>query len=425
MVNEKILEQIIKESKFKIFETGIERELLSHINKFTDDNEIISITGIRRSGKTTLLYQLIKKINKPQNTLYINFEDERLFGFDASSDFENLLEVYYSMYNPTGKIYLFFDEIQEISQWEKWVRRIYDSNKDIKIFVTGSSSSVTSSELSSLLTGRNLSFILYPFSFTEFLLYKQIKINSIEEIEVNTKKRGLIKKNINEYIEKGGFPECVKKYRIELLQQYFNDIIFRDIIKRYKIRDVKLIEELYLYLFTNMSNLYSYNNLKKTFKTGIDTVKEYINYGINSHLFYEHIFFSYSLKEAFQKNKKIYIIDNSLRNAVCFKFSEDTGRLVENLVCIELLKRKNDIYYYYDSNEVDFVIKNKDNSLIGINVCYSDNIPEREINGLKYFSEKFKKKVRANIIITKDYEDHKDNITYIPLWKWLLQKSNN
>lgn len=416
------LKKIIKDYQSLSFSYGIPRDILPSIIKNMDKREIISITGIRRCGKTTLIHQLKKQITEKDNTLYINFEDERLIGFSVQ-DFDNLIETFYELYSPRERLYLFFDEIQEIENWEKWARRMYDNKPEYKIFVTGSSSSLLSSELSTLLTGRNLSYTLFPFSFREILTFKEI-IYSGEEMLLSLPRRGEIKKEFEEYLEKGGFPIKDREYKIELLQQYFKDILYRDIIRRYKIRDVMLLEELFLYLLANISSRYSYNNLKNTFKTGLDTIKEYIQYGIASYLFSDNLYFSYSLKEAYNKNRKIYSIDTGLRNASVFRFIKDTAKLAENIFYIECLRRKMDVYYFYNKNEVDFVIKNKDNTLSLYNICYTDDIPERELKGFIDFTQSYPaQKIKNTIIITKDREDSYENITCIPLWKWLLEET--
>lgn len=164
--------------------------------------------------------------------MIINFEDERLKEFTVDN-FDLLLEIFYEKNNPQGRIYLFFDEIQEINNWEKWVRRIYDLKKDIKIFITGSSYSLMSSEFSTLLTGRNIFFILYPFSFSEFLVYKQYHLVNIGKLKIDIREKAKLKIHLKEYINNGGFPAIIENYYREILQQYFKDIIYRDIVRRY------------------------------------------------------------------------------------------------------------------------------------------------------------------------------------------------
>ena len=419
-IEKNILKQLIKESNNKNLFCGVKRDLTATISNFIDMDEVIALSGVRRSGKSVLFNQLVSFIDNRNNCLIINYEDERLINFSVN-DFDPLLEAFYEENKPLGRVYLFFDEIQEVAFWEKWVRRVYDSDRKIKIFITGSSSSLLSSEFATLLTGRNLSFTLYPFSFLEYLEYKKIKICKMSIFDTDIQKRAELKSILNEYITNGGFPAVISNYSLEVLQHYFRDIIYRDIVRRYSVRDVKQLEELYIYLVTNNANLYTYNNLKNIFKMGIDTVKEYINYGISANLIYDHLFFSYSLKESFNKPRKSYCIDNGLRNAISFKFSSDLGRLVENQVFIELKRNYDNCYYYKNNNEVDFVIKDKDQRLIAINVCYSDEIPEREISGLLEFKKDFGDRVKELIIISRDIFIEKDAIRTVPYWKWLIE----
>lgn len=416
-----VLKQLVKESNNKDLFCGVKRELTADIIRMIDREEIVALSGIRRSGKTVVFNQLIEFINKRENCLIINFEDERLINFSVK-DFDSLLEAFFIENAPQGRVFLFFDEVQEVENWEKWVRRLYDAKKNVKIFLTGSSSSLLSSEFSTLLTGRNISFTLYPFSFPEYLNFRGVTISRLDVLDTDIKKRAELKSVLNEYISNGGFPAVSGDFSIEILQQYFKDIIYRDIIRRYRIRDVKQLEELYVYMLTNNSNLYTYNNLKNIFKMGIDTVKDYINYGISACLIYDHLFFSYSLKESYNKPRKTYCIDNGLRNSVSFKFSEDLGRLVENQVYIELKRHYDTFYYYKDKNEVDFVIKDKDQQLIAINVCYSNEIPEREKSGLLEFKKVYAGQVKDLIIITEDISRVADNISLIPYWRWLLKQ---
>lgn len=419
--NREILRQLIKESNNNKLYYGVKCELTSVIVNMIDREEIVTLSGVRRSGKTILFNQLIDFINKRENCLLVNFEDERLINFSVN-DFDSLLEAFFIENSPEGRVFLFFDEVQEVDNWEKWIRRVYDSKKNIKIFITGSSSSLLSSEFATLLTGRNISYTLYPFSFNEYLVFKGIAVSKTDVLDSDIQKRAEIKSALNEYIVSGGFPAVAGSFSIEILQQYFKDIIYRDIVRRYRVRDVKQLEELYLHMLTNNSNLYTYNNLKNVFHMGIDTVKEYINHGISAYLFYDHLFFSYSLKESYNKPRKTYCIDNGLRNSVSFRFSEDTGRLVENQVFIELKRRYDTSYYYKDKNEVDFIVKDSDQQLIAVNVCYPNDIPEREKAGLLEFKKAFSKEIKAMLIITQDISGETDGIKLLPYWKWMLER---
>lgn len=420
----RILKQIVLESNKKQLFCGVKRSLFDKILPNIERPEIISLSGVRRCGKTVLFNQIITSIDRRENCLIVNFEDERFIDFKVEH-FDLLLEIFFENNLPNGKIFLFFDEIQEVKNWEKWVRRIYDSNKEIKIFITGSSSSLLSSEFSTLLTGRNISFVLYPLSFVEYLKFQDFSEIEVDLLKVDIKLRAKIKFHLNNFILNGGFPSVSVDYSLEVLQQYFRDIIYRDIVKRYQVRDVRQLEEIFQYLLTNVSNLYSYNNIKNTFKAGIDTVKEYINYAISANLLFDQLYYSYSLKESFNRPRKTYCIDNGLRNAVSFKFSADIGRLVENQVYLELKRTYGESYYFKGKHEVDFIVKDKDQKLIAINVSYTNTLEDREFLGLLEIKKEFQGAIKRTLIISDDIEDTIQGVEVIPLWQWLIESHIN
>lgn len=392
-------------------------------------NKIISLVGNRRSGKTYYFYQLIrdllnKKINKTQ-ILYVNFEDDRLFPLKLS-DLDTLLEAYYELFPENKKLtkYLFLDEIQNIDNWEIFVRRVYDKEK-VKLFVTGSSSKLLSQEIATSLRGRTLTYNLYTLNFNEFLKFKNIKLN---KNDLYLSKRYTIKKLFEEYLNNGSFPEVVLEDNLkkEILNNYYDMFIYKDLVERYSIRNVDLLKKLTKFLLTNISNLFSASSyhkyITKELSVSKETILEYISYLKEINLIFLVPIFSFSLKQQQVNPSKVYTIDNGLRNTVSFKFSKDEGRLAENLVFVELKRKLKEIYYWKGKGEVDFVIKNKNESIDLINVCYSNEIPKREINSINEFIEKHPKaKINNKIIITKDLEKSKERIKYIPLWKWLLE----
>ena len=228
-----------------------------------------------------------------------------------------------------------------------------------------------------------------------------------------------IANHLKKFINLGGFPEVFFKseeFKIKILEQYFDDILYKDIIDRYNLNSQKA-KDLALYLITNFTGLISLRNLRNSIGISYDTIKDYISYYKEAFLFFSLDHFSYSFKEQKISASKIYCIDNGLRNAVSFKFSKDEGKLAENLVFVELKRRNKDVYYW---NDVDFVVKNKNNSLTAINVSYTDNIDERETKGLLKFKKEFNQ-AKELMIITKDLEKKERNIIFIPLWKWLLE----
>jgi len=395
--------------------------------------EITIITGIRRAGKSTLMYQMIDNLlNKnidPKQILFVNLEDQKL----TKDSLEDIYLSYRENLNPDKKAYIFLDEIHQKDKWELWVKKKYDLKTNDKFVISGSCSYLLRKEYSTLLTGRNLTFEVFPLDFEEILSFKEIKFDkeNLKKGIILDKTKILIVKTLKEYLELGGFPEIFFKqeeYKMKILKQYFNDIIFKDIIDRYNLSSKKT-EDLALFLITNFTSLISLRNLRNSLGLSYDTIKDYLSYFEEAFILFTLEHFSYSLKEQKTLAAKTYCIDNGLRSAVSFKFSQDEGKLAENLVFVELKGKKKDIYYWKNHGEVDFVVKNKDNSLSAINVSYTDEINEREINGLLEFKREFSK-TKELIIITKNIQELKNtnkkdvelkDIKFIPLWKWLLQ----
>jgi len=416
MEDAKILEILQIWKKYQKREL-IDREITDKIIKLIG-KEVIDIIGIRRCGKSSLLSLLMKKLKiKESEILFVNLDDPMFINDYDIKLLDKIWEVYRIHINPGEKPFIFLDEIQFIPKWEKWIRKIRDLELAY-IFITGSSSKLLSKEYGTSLTGRHISFVLYPLSFSEFIRFKGFEIpkNEFEIMEEKIRLRSLF----NEYLISGGFPEVVLTNNTELLKNYFEDIIYKDIITRYEIRNVNLLRSLASYCLTNLSKHLTYNSIKNLYKISLDTVKSYLSYLEESFLIFQISKFSYSLKVQEISPKKIYCIDNGLRNAVSFKFSKDEGKLAENLVCIELKRRLKEIYYWKNKHEIDFVIKEIDGSLNAINVTYSDEIDDREIIGLEEFKSKFKSNINNLIILTKNIEKESQGIKYIPIWKWLL-----
>jgi len=417
---------IIKEFHEFDFPKIIPRDL-----NIPETSKIISIIGSRRAGKTFYFYQIIQNLLKndilKENILYINFEDDRLLPLELE-ELNDLIEAYYELYpdSKKQKKYFFFDEIQNITNWEIFVRRICDKEK-IKIYITGSSSKLLSKEIATSLRGRTLTFHLHPLSFNEFLKFKSIKMEKNYEY---SNQRFKIKNLFEEYLDFGGFPEVAlsEKLKQEILSDYYEMFIYRDLVERFSIRNTRLLKMLTKYLITNISSIFSissyYYSTKKEMKVSKETILEYISHLLDINLIYLVPIFSYSLKVQQVNPSKTYCIDTGLRNAVALKFSKDVGRLTENMVYIELKRRGKEIFYWKNKQEIDFVIKEKNNKLTAINVNYTDKINEREIKGLQEFQKKYKSKINELLILSKNLEEKKEGINIIPIWKWLLAPSN-
>lgn len=393
-------------------------------------NKIITISGLRRTGKTFYFYSLIKKYKKKVNKnriVYINFDDDRIFPIELK-DLQDLIEAYYELYPDTKNkiIYFFLDEIQNINGWELFIRRLYDKEK-IKLFITGSSSKLLKREIATSLRGRTLNFNLFTLNFKEFLRFNHINIESNYEY---SNLRFKIKNLLEQFINLGGFPEIAinikkeEKLKINILKNYYEFIVYKDLVDRFSIRNTILLKTILKYLLTNISNYFSFNSYYKTIKNEMsvsrDTIIEYVSSLMDIELIYLIPFYSYSLKVQQNHPKKIYIQDNGLRNAVAFKFSRDTGRLVENIVFLSLLRKNYKIHYWKGKNDVDFIIPVED-KIAAINVSYTDQIEEREIKGLLEFKKNFKNTYKM-VIITKEVDKIDENgIEYISLFKWLIE----
>ena len=385
--------------------------------------EITIITGIRRSGKSTLMYQMIGNLLKEgvdsKQILFVNLEDKKL----SDDSLDDIYTCYRGNVNPEKKAYIFFDEIHKKKGWEVWIRKKYDLKANDKFVISGSCSYLLRKEYSTLLTGRNLTFEVFPLSFEEFLLFKglEVKKENISKGILLEKTKLLIQKYLREYLNFGGFPEVILKeeeFKMKLLKQYFDDILYKDIVDRYNISSQKAFD-LAMFLVTNFTSQISLRNLRNSLGISYDTIKDYLSYYREAFLFFILDHFSYSFKEQKTLPSKIYCIDNGLRNAVSFKFSKDEGKLAENLVLIELKRREKEVFYWTGKHEVDFIVKENQN-LVAINVTYADEIDERELKALLEFKKNFAR-TKEFIVITKNLEKKENRIKFIPLWKWLLE----
>jgi uncharacterized protein len=409
-----VLNQLIIEQK-KIFEKDIQIVDRNISQNIISSPKIIVITGVRRCGKSTLLRQLSKHY---KNYNYINFEDERLLEF-TYHDFNTLLEIFISL-NPKSKTF-FFDEIQVIYGWEKFVRRLF--TEGYKIFVTGSNATLLSSEIATSLTGRNIRVELFPFSFKEYLSFYNFKIKKI----FTTQEKASISNYVNDYLQYGGFPEVIKSKDFEELTQIYQDIIIKDLLVRFKIRDQKDFRELSLFLLSNIGKKISFNNLKNLLEfSNTSKVKNYVDFLCESYLYFMINKYSPSIKKQIVNDKKIYAIDTGLVHSTSFHFSENKGWILENAVFLELKRRYKQIFYFQEKKECDFIIKSGRNITHAFQVTnnlLNPSTKKREIDGLIAAMNTFN--LSQGNIITLDTEEtiKKDNkkICIIPYWKWLLE----
>ena len=417
MISKEILRQIViqqKNEKFPIDET-VERDILNEILQWFTDNRILILTGLRRSGKSTILRQIMQKMTQ---YCYVNFEDERFLDFKAQ-EFEQLNEVLIEIYGNLT-IY-FFDEVQNIDKFETFIRRLQDQGK--KVVITGSNATLLSKELGTRLTGRYKSFEIYPFSFREYLKFYKVKPEK-EWFYLTEKKVQLIQL-FEKYLSTGGMPEYIKNKDIDYIRTIYENILYRDIIARYLIKRQKLLKELVSILMTNISSQFTYNSLKKTLGlSNAITVKEYISYLHNSYLFFELQKFDFSIKKQLNAPKKIYVIDPVFHQLCGLTFSLNKGKLLENIVFIELKRNRKEVYYFSNKNECDFLIRDGVKISEAIQVCYllDASNKEREIAGLLEAMETFH--LKEGLLLTQEQEEeiteNGKKIKVLPVWKWLL-----
>ena len=412
MITASQLEELVQTQKetFLAKDPGIPREI--ETRQITRTNAIVVITGIRRCGKSTLLRQLSMQY---ENFHYINFDDDRLMDFTIT-DFPSLMLVFEKI-SPDVKI-LFIDEVQNVAGWERFIRRIHDEG--YKVFLTGSNANLLSQELGTRLTGRYTKITLFPFSFREYLQF-----TSIGTDRITVKKKAQVLAGFDRYLAGGGFPDYLKSDDPEYLKRIYDDILFRDIISRFGIREVKGFRQLAHYLVTNTANPATYNALRNTlgFKS-VASVRDYVGFLEEAYLIFEIFRYDFSLKKQYVNEKKLYCIDTGLRNAVAFRFSDDKGRLLENLVLIELLRRNKSVFFFKNPKECDFITEERGTITGAIQVCFEltwEN-RERELAGLS--GAMAVHGLDEGIVLTYLQEETITVGDYVirvvPAWKWLI-----
>lgn len=401
-----------------------ERELpqLIHreINIPLNSNKIITLIGPRRAGKTYMLYQLMSKIKDKTNILYINFEDERLRF--KPEELQLIFDAYFELYpeKKESEIYAFFDEVQETEEWQSFVRRIYDTITK-NIFLTGSSAKLLSKEIATSLRGRAISYEILPLSFKEYLRFKDAEIN------INsTKGRAMAMNLLEEYLEKGGFPETVlmeEEVYKKTMQSYFEVMLYRDIIERYSISKPLAVKELIRHLLSQTGNEFSINKCYNDFKSrGLkiskDSLYNFVDYFDDAFIILPVE--NYSAKIRKQGLRKAYAIDTGLASSLSFSLSKDIGRLMETAVMIELKRRGKEVFYFKNGAECDFIIKEGRKINEAIQVCYEINKENetREVNGLRKAMKTFG--LKKGLLLTMNQEEKRNEIEIMPLLNWLL-----
>jgi hypothetical protein len=399
-----------------------------------DSKKIISVIGPRRCGKTYYLYQLINQLvarGHGDKIIYINFEDERLDL--TSAQLHLIMEAYYELHpdNYGKALYLFFDEIQEIDGWEKFVRRMYDTVTK-NVFLTGSSAKMLGKEIAAGLRGRHITFYLFPLSFEEYCRFQNLDVADV----YSTQARAVLVAQFEKYIRWGGYPETVfmdTELVQKTLQSYFDVMLFRDIIERYNISNVPVLKQFLKKVLNNVSQPLSvnkfYNELKSQgFHIGKDLVYEYLDHAVDCFLLF--LLEPYEPSEVKQqtKSKKVYALDTGLVNAVTYRYSEDKGRLLENIVGLQLFREEPATHFLKNKYECDFIVSENSSVTYAIQVSLNlknEATRQREIRGLLHAVERFS--VPEGRIITLDEEEeiaiNGKKIMVQPCWKWLLARS--
>ena len=397
----------------------------------TDTGKIVTLVGVRRGGKTSYLFNLIEDLlarEVPMKAvLYVNFEDERL---DLKTEeLDLLLQAYRELY-PDIRMegcYFFFDEIQNIEGWDRFVRRVYDTGTK-NIFITGSNARFLSSDIATSLRGRTISYEVFPLSFREYLSFKGIAIDLHSSQSI-----AHINHHLSDYLVHGGFPEVIdfdEGMRNRVLQEYFTVMIYRDLLERYEIRNIPALRFFLKRIIASATKQVSvnniYNELKSSgFKIGKNQLYDNLEACVN--IFLARILRKHtsSLVDRELGDKKIYAIDNGLLNALDYKFSQDTGKALEQTVFLELKRREKEIYYFKDKSECDFVVKRGFDVVEAIQVAAAiteEKTRKREIRGLTDCCRQFG--LHEGLIITlessEEFEVDEIRVTVVPLYRWLL-----
>jgi len=401
----------------------VTRQIFANLTRLRKTNQVLILSGVRRCGKSVLLRLL--KNESTQQDYSINFDDDRLVNFKVE-DFQVLYELFVEMYGPQDSFY--FDEIQNIPHWERFVRRLHEQGK--KIVITGSNASMLSVELGTHLTGRNIEINVYPYSFSEYLNAKGE--SKFDPTSLNTVEKGILKSFFNQFLEEGGLPEYIGTQQTEYLHSLYHNILYRDIIVRHNIKNHQAVKELVYYLASNIGKECTFNSLKSLLGlSSATTISDYCGYLEESFLCFFINRYDFSLKKQIQHAKKVYFIDQALAVAVGFRFSSDLGRLLENVVFLELKRRGHSIYYHKDKKECDFVLKSGTKIVSAIQVTVSledEKTREREIFGLLDAMVAYH--LDSGLILTADtfseeritVQDKQYQVRCVPIWFWLLEK---
>ena len=414
-----LLKQIILEQQ-EILHAQNKRYVQRYIaDEWLQTSEILIISGIRRCGKSVLMQQIRDRL--VEKDFFFNFDDERLANFKLD-DFQKLQECFVELFGEQHTYY--FDEIQNIEGWERFVRRLYNAGN--KIVITGSNARMLSRELGTHLTGRYIQVEIYPFSFQEYLAMNEIPVNA--KTLYTTTGRATMVKSFVKYMECGGFPKFLQDGSVSYLTSLYESIIYRDILTRNGLTNEKEMLELMFYLASNATKRVTYSSLGKV--VGIqhpDTIKNYLEYIQQTYLISQLFRYDPSVKKQMMSPKKIYFVDNAIIKRIGFNATENNGVFLENLVFIELKRRGWDVYYYADKKECDFIVRKGLHISDAYQVTLTMDSPqtrEREIAGVREAMQAYS--LSKGYILTfegKETINFDDGtiVEVVPVWEWILQ----
>lgn len=414
-----LLKQIILEQQ-EILHAQNKRYVQRYIaDEWLQTSEILIISGIRRCGKSVLMQQMRDRL--VEKDFFFNFDDERLANFKLD-DFQKLQECFVELFGEQHTYY--FDEIQNIEGWERFVRRLYNAGN--KIIITGSNARMLSRELGTHLTGRYIQVEIYPFSFQEYLAMNEIPVNA--KTLYTTTGRATMVKSFVKYMECGGFPKFLQDGSVSYLTSLYESIIYRDILTRNGLTNEKEMLELMFYLASNATKRVTYSSLGKV--VGIqhpDTIKNYLEYIQQTYLISQLFRYDPSVKKQMMSPKKIYFVDNAIIKRIGFNATENNGVFLENLVFIELKRRGWDVYYYADKKECDFIVRKGLHISDAYQVTLKMDSPqtrEREIAGVREAMQAYS--LSKGYILTfegKETINFDDGtiVEVVPVWEWILQ----
>ncbi len=428
MITKELIKTIILDNQSRIYPDVWDRNLKIPI----DSKKIITLSGVRRSGKTYHLFGVIKNLKNigidPSRILYLNFEDER---FTLSSkDLDLILQSYAELFPETNlsDCYFLFDEVQEVEGWEKFVSRLYSSISQ-NVFITGSNSKLLSKEIATTLRGRTLTYEVYPLSFSEYLnvMFPKFNLNK-------SKDKSKVTSYFSKFMKQGGFPETIKMnkhLRSKVHQEYFNTMLFRDLVDRFKVSQISTLKYFCKRLIANSSYEFSvnkiYNDLKSQgYQVGKDSLYLYQDYVEAIYMCRLVSKFSHSVVKSEGSRKKSYVIDHGMGMSIDYKFAHDKGRILENLIALEFIKSGKSINYSQNGSECDFLVLSNEEIESAVQVCYDlddSDTYEREVNGLIKTCQKFglKKGFIINMEQDKNISVQNIDIIIVPAWKYILE----